>query len=88
LGQRQEKAPGWSVARFARVGAGPLGVKPRGRKFNPANSCCNRSSSPATTLKETVVDVDSLAPFEPRTPDEPPGIVRTTCDEGTSGELS
>ncbi len=39
-------------------------------------------------MKETVVDLDSVAPFAPRTPDEPPGIVTTTCDDGTSGELS
>ncbi len=30
-GQRQEKVPGWSSARSARAGAGPLGEKPTGR---------------------------------------------------------
>ena len=44
--------------------------------------------SPATTLKETVVDEDSWAPFVPRTPEDPPGMVSTSCDEGMSGELS
>ena len=27
-----------------------------------------------------------MAPFAPRTPEVPPGIVTTTCDDGTSGE--
>ncbi len=39
LGQRQAKEPGWSVARFGLVGAGPLGVKLRGRKLSAASSC-------------------------------------------------
>ena len=30
-GQRQEKVPGWSCARSARAGAGPLGENPTGR---------------------------------------------------------
>src|SRR5579859_2639530 len=88
LGQRQAKVPGWSVARSGFDGAGPLGVKLTGRKLSPASSCWRRSSSPATTSKETVLDRDSLAPFSLRTPVEPPGIVTTTCDDGMSGESS
>ncbi len=85
-GQRQEKLPGWSVARSAVLGAGPLGAKPSGRKFKPARSCCTRNMSPGTTLKVAVDPADSSAPSVERTPEAPPGMLSTSWEAGTSGE--
>ena len=85
-GQRQEKVPAWSWARSARLGGGPVAVKPTGRKLSPASSCCRRRVSPAATSNVTVCDAARMAPSVACTPADPPGIVSTSRVEGMSGE--
>src|ERR1700733_4318418 len=73
-GQRHEKVPGWSSARSARLGAGPLGGKPPGGECGGGQRGRRGARVPPAPPRQAGGGgAGGVAPPAHRTPREPPG---------------